>query len=124
MYCLDADDLPHFLWGFSYNGPWLEPGLSPEEYGTGKSALPDDLADLGTTTLPHNDNCVYAGPLSDTKANLQKHFMDPAEWNCLDDFRIETPDDQVRSGAAGAALTTFATGLLTGTVMAFISLWA
>jgi hypothetical protein len=97
VYCLDADNKPNFLWGFSYNGDWSEPGLA--DYGTNMSALPDSLAKLGHTTLPHKDNCLYNGTQSGRKTDLQASFMNVSNWDCTDDARFEI--DMSTSGVAG-----------------------
>ena len=89
IYCIDADDLPNFLWGYSYSGPWKEAGLADEEYGEAFSALPESLEVVGNTVYEHKDNCVYEGELGGRKTDLQRQFADPGEFICVDDQRIE-----------------------------------
>jgi hypothetical protein len=103
IYCLDADDLPNILWGFNYNGAWSEAGL--EDYGNDKSALPTELENLGSNSLPHADNCVYSGELMGRKAELQVLFMDAANWKCLDESRIEIDNKDAETQTSDAVAT-------------------
>jgi hypothetical protein len=112
VYCLNADDKPHFLWGFSYNGNWSEPGLA--DYGTNTSALPEALQTLGHTILPHKDNCLYNGTQSGRKTDLQAAFMNASNYDCSDEARFEIADPQ--SGASSW------TSMTTTTVVAMMSL--
>lgn len=91
VYCVDADELPNFLFGFSNNGPWLEAGLSAVEYGTGFSALPEPLSQAGSLFLSHGDNCVYSGPVQTTmeKAELQQTMIDTQYFDCINGTRYE-----------------------------------
>jgi hypothetical protein len=118
IYCLDADDIPNILWGFNYNGPWSEAGL--EDYGNDKSALPTELDNLGSNSLPHADNCVYSGELMGRKAELQVLFMDAANWKCLDESRIEIDNNSTTPTTSAATATTVTTTVLVlvGTLMA------
>lgn len=105
IYCIDADDQPNFLWGYSYNGPWKEAGLSNEEYGEGFSALPESLEVVGNTVFEHVDNCAYEGDLGGRKTDLQIKFMDPIEFTCVDENRIQivqptTPPSGVQSSSS------------------------
>jgi len=89
IYCLDADNLPNFLWGLSYNGAWVDTnGTEDSAYGTNSSALPESLEILGNTVLNHSDNCVYRGALEGRKTELQAQFMDPTNFICFDGIRI------------------------------------
>jgi len=55
-YCLDADGNPHFIHGFTYaEGGWADAGLSAEEYGEAKSALPDELKAQGSKSMKFVD---------------------------------------------------------------------
>jgi endonuclease I len=69
----------HHLGAFSFSGPWLEPELDAEAYGTDSSALPDSLAAFGVS-LKHADNYVYNGPVTGTKASIQASMQDPTNW--------------------------------------------
>lgn len=124
IYCLDADDVPNFLWGFSYNGPWLDDGLADDQYGEGFSALPRSLDFLGSTALTHLDNCVYNGTLSGRKTELQQLFMDPEEWVCQDSprfiLRQEPPTSDAFSQHAFSMFLTTAVMIVTGTA---VSMW-
>lgn len=88
VYCLDVNNQPNFLWGFSYNGTWLDGGLNDTEYGEGSSALPDTLDMLGNTVLPHADNCVFQNEVSGLKSTLQAEFMNATLFQCDDGNRI------------------------------------
>jgi hypothetical protein len=116
IYCLDADDIPNILWGFNYNGPWSEAGL--EDYGNDKSALPTELENLGSNSLPHADNCVYSGALMGRKAELQVLFMDSANWNCLDESRMEIDTSNSTTTTSGATAT--ATAAVTSTILVLV----
>jgi hypothetical protein len=118
VYCLDADDVPNFLWGFSYNGPWSEPGLTV--YEKTQSALPTSLENLGNLAIPHADNCVYEGELGGIKTDLQKQFMDPGKFNCLDELRIEILGTQ--SEPSAAPTTTAAVALVMTALVAMMAL--
>jgi len=124
IYCLDADNVPNFLWGFSYGGPWKDAGLDPSEYGETSSALPATLEFLGNTALPHRDNCVFQNQVSGRKTRLQSEFMDPTLFQCDDDSRIEIDKGQLREPSASirAALSTLTTGAmaLAGVVAALL----
>lgn len=104
IYCLDADNVPNFLWGYSYNDAWEPAGLSDEEYGEGKSALPPAIENLGNLVLPHMDNCVYEGALAGRKTELQKNFMDPLQFTCLNDLRIELDTGEQRSSTRALSI--------------------
>jgi hypothetical protein len=59
-YCLDGNDRPVFLSGFTYiEGGWAEPGLS--DYGPGTSSLPDRLVETGSVAVPFFPNYEYIG---------------------------------------------------------------
>ena len=123
IYCLDADNVPNFLWGYSYNGPWADAGLSADEYGEGKSALPDSLEVLGNLAVDHADNCVFRGDLAGRKTALQAQFMDPAEFTCLNDQRIELASNVPRgASSARSVVSTVVTGAiaLAGAVVALM----
>lgn len=122
VYCLDADDVPNFLWGYSYNGPWSDPFLPDDQYEEGMSALPKSLELIGSVALTHFDNCVYNNTLDDRKTTLQQLFMDPDQYLCLNDQRIvlKLPDEisssrpvfSVGVAAALAVVVSLALGML------------
>ena len=92
VYCLNADNEPNFLWGLSYNGAWVVNASVTNDdsvYGTKSSALPESLQTLGNTVLNHSDNCIYRGALAGRKGDLQAQFMDPTNFVCSNDVRIE-----------------------------------
>lgn len=114
VYCLDADNVPNFLWGLSYNGPWTVAGFSDNVYGTSLSVLPPSLETLGNTAIPHADNCVYAGPLEGDKSDLQMHFMNATLYSCRDD-RTSTPTSMPTRAPSTMAPTSSPTGAPTST---------
>jgi hypothetical protein len=122
VYCLDADDVPNFLWGFSYNGPWLDANLGDADYGEGFSALPRSLNFLGSTALTHNDNCAYNGTLTGRKTELQQRFMDPEEWFCQDSPRfILRPTDPPSASPHVVAMSwTVALTIVAGLVVSLL----
>jgi hypothetical protein len=89
LYCLDADDLPHFITGFSYNGAWMEAEdiQALEEVPLDKSALPEDLFELGAVFLPHADNHIYTGNLTGSTTDLLLEFMDSSNYEASDALR-------------------------------------
>ena len=80
LYCYLGDSSIRPLVGFSNNNAWAPPDLPVEEYGSEKSALPPELAEVGSVILPHLDNYKYEGPQAGEKADLQKFMMDPNNW--------------------------------------------
>ena len=48
----------------STNGPWREPGLTEQDYGTGHLALAASLLTAGSVFLSGGDNCVFAERLA------------------------------------------------------------
>jgi endonuclease I len=100
LYCLDADDLPHFITGFSYNGAWMEAEdiRALEEVPLDKSALPEDLFELGAVFLPHGDNHIYTGEVAGSTAELLLQFMDPLNYEASNALRYGLVD-QDGSGA-------------------------
>jgi hypothetical protein len=103
LYCLDADDLPHFITGFSYNGDWTDAqdlaDLDPDDVPLDQSALPEDLFELGSVALPHADNHLYIGNLTGSKAELLSEFMKPDNYEPSDALRFEL----VESKGSGVA---------------------
>ena len=85
MYCYLGDSTVNPLVGFSNNNAWAPSGLSPDEYGSEKSALPAQLEQVGAVILPHLDNYRYEGPQVGEKADLQKYMMDPYNWKGNDE---------------------------------------
>lgn len=94
LYCLDADNLPNIINGWTNSEAWLEPGLTVDEYGSNASAVPEQLLNDGSVALRHADNCIYAGPsrVGDgqvlTQAELREFLITPTFWDCQDDPRI------------------------------------
>ena len=83
VYCMDADGIPNFLWGISFNGrPWMSPGLEVDAYGEGGSARPSSLEFLGSVALGRSRNCVYEGDVAGRKSDLQLFFMHPSSYKC------------------------------------------
>lgn len=105
LYCLLGDSTVNPLVGYSNNNAWAPAGLQPEEYGSEKSALPDQLRDVGSILLPHLDNYRYEGPAEGDKQDLQNFMMDPNNWKGNDDGL----GDQGGSGAAVGRVTAQAT---------------
>jgi hypothetical protein len=101
LYCLDADDKPHFLTGFSYNGDWADAAelALRAEVPLDQSALPEDLFEFGSVALPHADNHLYIGNLTGRTDELLMEFMDPANYEPSDDLRFGLVDQD--SGAMG-----------------------
>jgi hypothetical protein len=82
LYCLDADDRPNFITGFSYNGAWMEAEdiQALDEVPLDQSALPEDLFEFGSVFLPHAVHHLYIGNLAGTPADLLIEFMNPLSY--------------------------------------------
>jgi hypothetical protein len=87
LYCLNADDEPHFISGFSYNGEWADAEDLADPVPLDKSALPEDLIEFGSVALPHIDNYLYRGITTGNKTDLLAEFMDPEKYEGSDDAR-------------------------------------
>jgi hypothetical protein len=82
LYCLDVDDRPNFITGFSYNGAWMEAEdiQALDEVPLDQSALPEDLFEFGSVFLPHAVHHLYIGNLAGTPADLLIEFMNPLSY--------------------------------------------
>lgn len=105
LYCYLGDSTVNPLVGYSNNNAWAPAGLEVEEYGSEKSALPDQLIEVGSIVLPHLDNYRYEGPGVGEKQDLQAYMMDPNNWKGND----EGLGDQGGSGATVGRITALAT---------------
>jgi len=105
LYCYLGDSSINPLVGWSNNDAWAPAGLTVEEYGSEKSALPDQLKEIGSIVLPHIDNYRYEGPEVGEKETLQKDMMNPAYWKGND----EGLGDQ--GGSAANKIATVVTAL-------------
>ena len=87
LYCQDDGGALNFLFGFDYSGDgWMKSNLNADFYGSARSALPDQLADNGSISLPHFDNYRYKGSTSTGSfSQLQALFSDPIQWEGSDD---------------------------------------
>ncbi|KAL7574723.1 hypothetical protein ACA910_017288 [Epithemia clementina (nom. ined.)] len=110
VYCLDGDDLPNFLFGFSNNGPWLNSGLTADDYGSRHSALPAPLALAGSVFLSPGDNCVYVGPLDRTmeKEALQETMINPEYFDCINNTRFQLASQGQGTPSAATTISTTA----------------
>jgi len=90
VYCIDADSNPRFIMGFSFApGGWADPGLSADEYGPERSALPDDLKEHGNVAVPYFQNNIYNGTTSAQKADLLDLFADPTNYDGSNTIRYD-----------------------------------
>ena len=69
-----------------------------DEVPLDKSALPEDLFELGAVFLPHADNHIYTGIVQGNKTGLLLEFMDPSNYDASDTFRYGLVDQ----GGSGA----------------------
>jgi len=78
----EDDEVVH-LGAFSYNGvnSWLDyNGMSEEAFDTSSSSLPNSLSSVGAISLPRQNNYIYVGPTSGSKAFLQSSLQDARNW--------------------------------------------
>jgi hypothetical protein len=97
-------------------------GAPESDYGTGSSALPDDLKNVAIT-LPHFDNYVYVGPRAGSKSEIQDALRDVGNWegsNSVDGQVVTTPFRL--SGARGTSIL-FALVSALLVLPAIFSLW-
>jgi hypothetical protein len=109
LYCLNADDEPHFISGFSYNGEWTDAEDLADPAPLDQSALPEDLIEFGSVALPHIDNYLYRGITTGNRTDLLAEFMNPEKYEGSDNARwglgiIEDPSG-ARSLLSSALLT-------------------
>ena len=119
LYCMNADGHPHFLNGYTFaEGGWAEPGLSADEYGTARSALPEALETQGSVALPHFNNYVFAAdPRGKTRADLLTVFANASNYMGRNDQRWDIPVlNQQTSGALSrtASLSALCTAAFAG----------
>jgi hypothetical protein len=115
VYCLNADDEPHFIGAVTYNGKFQDAGLS--SYTTSDTALPDALKEGGSVALPSAPNYVYEGPEQGTREELIAAFGDPNNYKGSETpFQIPTSGSTLKIGAIGfvAATTTL---VVIGTIL-------
>ena len=109
VYCLDADEQPHFLSAITTNGDgFSEEGL--DSYTTSETALPEELGEGsggGKLVLPFQPNYLYTGIREGDRNELVAAFADPANYEGRD-----TPYNIVTSGATKGVLSLLATGLM------------
>jgi hypothetical protein len=85
LYCLLGDSSIRPLVAYTNYNDWSPPGLSADEYGSQKSALPDELKTFGSVHLPHLDNYKYEGPEVGDKKQLQEFMMQVENWKGSDE---------------------------------------
>jgi hypothetical protein len=85
LYCLDADDIPNFITGFSYNGPWMdaEDIQAMDPVPLDQSALPEDLLEFGSVFVPHAANHVYVGALAGDRTSLLSEYMNSSSYEAI-----------------------------------------
>lgn len=91
IYCLDENDVPHFLLALTYNGNFSDPNL--EDYTFSETALPQNLidADFGSLALPFFPNYLYQGLDDGTMDQLLASFSDPTNYKgSLEPYDIDT----------------------------------
>ena len=117
LYCYLGDSSIRHLVAYTNYNDWSPPGLKADEYGSQKSALPDELKTVGSIHLPHLDNYRYEGPEVGSKEDLQQFMMKPENWKGTD----EGLGDQRGSRAVpcSALMTTFA---VLGIAMTYLTL--
>ena len=114
MYCLLSDGSVNPLVAFSNDNEWMDPGLNATDYGATGSAVPEQLADVGSVVLPHLDNYNYAGNMKAEKDDLQDEMMKPENWRGND-------EDLGDQNAGVTVANHFLNAVLTFLVAAFLS---
>ena len=103
VYCLDADEKPHFISAITTNnGAFTEAGKA--SYTVSETALPQDLVDNGNLALPQELNFLYIGSREGDRPELVAAFKDPANYQGR-----STPYSIVTSGAAASKQMTTST---------------
>lgn len=120
LYCVNADDKPHFITGLVYNSGanWSEAGLV--QYGFNESSLPDQLKDAneGYVALPLSANYLYTGPQSGKRSELVVAFANPNNYNSsLTAFKIDTSDTKSSATTIQIVSRSIIGSLLVATVM-------
>jgi hypothetical protein len=105
IYCLNADDKPHFLHAMIYSDEGFAPSAaagSQNETSTAEStfdvsqtSLPESLTATGSLVLPFAPNYLYEGIREGDKVELIAAFLDPANFK-----GSNTPYDIITSGVA------------------------
>lgn len=109
LYCLNADNEPHFITGVIYNEDaiWSESGLP--EYQFNQSALPAALVNDGSLALPLQPNYLYQGPNSGKRVDLVEAYGNPANYKGSQEAWII---DTSKTDTASAATTPFTFGMI------------
>lgn len=117
VYCLNADDEPHFLSAVTYGGSFVDSGLL--EYKDGETALPTKLqeSEAGSLQLPFSPNYLYEGINSGTRVELLVAFNDPQNYAGSEiPYDIQVPDE-TSSAFSVALLGTIASSLIAMVMM-------
>jgi hypothetical protein len=120
LYCMNADNEPHFITGVVYNSgsSWSEAGLA--QYGFNESSLPDQLKDAkeGHVALPLNANYLYTGMQSGKRSDLVVAFSSPNNYNAsLTAFQIDTSDTKSAATTTQIVSHSFLVATLVATVI-------
>lgn len=119
VYCLDADEQPHFLSAISTNnGAFADAGLETSSYTVSDTALPADLTEDGNLGLPFAANYNYIGSREGSRPELVAAFKDPANYEGR-----SSPYNIVTSGAGGKAATKVFTLILGSAVSVVAASW-
>lgn len=78
LYCINADDEPHFISGLSFSGSWSPEGLA--SYNTSESALPARLDPLGSVAVQGYANWLYNGTQQAGRDVLIPSFSNSSNW--------------------------------------------
>lgn len=103
---------------------WKVPGLEDSEYDTYESALPEELSSVGATSLAHQDNYLYTGPVSGDKATIQFAIQNAANWegSNSDPVSVPTAPFSVRLGSLGTTPSSATrSALYDGSAVCFIT---
>jgi hypothetical protein len=109
IYCMNADNQPHFINAITYQVGWAEEGLA--NYTTGTSALPKRLDPLGSVALGEFSNWYYNGTRTGSADVLIPAFSNASSW-VGSDIPYNLPSGAMERNVMRSLLVSAAIGLV------------
>jgi hypothetical protein len=110
IYCMNADDKPHFLSALIYNTAGFQKA-GAESYNFSETSMPASLAVHGALVLPFAPNYLYQGIRQGDKVELLAAFSDPANYK-----GSNVPYNIVTSAAVSAPILISVVAAVVGTI--------